>query len=113
MATDSSGNRRSTRKNVRHPLIPYFIDGTNPNFKLEKNEIGIMIINGVPKLVIGDGVSTVDELEQFITINQKDHNVIIGESAPSDTSKMWFDTTNEMWKHYNGSDWVSVKAVWA
>lgn len=70
MITDSSGNRRSRKRNVRNPVIPYFIDGSNPDFRLDKNEIGLRIINGAPRLVIGDGLSTISELEKYTIINQ-------------------------------------------
>ena len=70
MITDSSGNRRSRKRNVRNPVIPYFIDGSNPDFRLDKNEIGLRIINGAPRLVIGDGSSTISELEKYTIINQ-------------------------------------------
>ena len=70
MITDSSGNRRSRKRNVRNPVIPYFIDGSNPDFRLDKNEIGLRIINKVPRLVIGDGSSTISELEKYTIINQ-------------------------------------------
>ena len=70
MITDSSGNRRSRKRNVRNPVIPYFIDGSNPDFRLDKNEIGLRIINRVPRLVIGDGSSTISELEKYTIINQ-------------------------------------------
>ena len=70
MITDSSGNRRSRKRNVRNPVIPYFIDESNHDFRLDKNEIGLRIINGAPRLVIGDGSSTISELEKYTIINQ-------------------------------------------
>ena len=70
MITDSSGNRRSRKRNVRNPVIPYFIDESNPDFRLDKNEIGLRIIDGVPRLVIGDGSSKISELEKYTIINE-------------------------------------------
>ena len=36
-----------------------------------------------------------------------------GTSAPSNTStgKLWYDTTNSVMKHYDGSNWVVVSST--
>lgn len=40
--------------------------------------------------------------------------VYIGDTAPSNTKLLWIDTASgNITKFYNGSSWVTTKAVWA
>lgn len=39
----------------------------------------------------------------------------VGDTAPSDTSLLWIDTTADTGglKYYNGTDWVHVPVAWS
>lgn len=40
--------------------------------------------------------------------------VFIGDTAPSNTKLLWIDTASgNITKFYNGSSWVTTKAVWS
>lgn len=38
---------------------------------------------------------------------------VVGSTAPTDTTKLWIDTSNRTLKFYRGSTWVSISAVYA
>lgn len=38
---------------------------------------------------------------------------VVSSAVPSDTTKLWINTNNRTLEYYNGSDWVSVRAVYA
>lgn len=65
MGEISSGNRR---RNIRNPVIPYLVDSDSSEFVLAKNEIGIKIVGGEPKIIIGNGEDPVDILEEYYMI---------------------------------------------
>lgn len=62
---DSGSNNVSRKRGVRLPVIPYFIDNDNSKFMLAKHEIGIKIVDGTLKFVIGTGSDPIKNLEEY------------------------------------------------
>lgn len=48
--------------------------------------------------------STYTTKEEFNTLKDRE-NIITSDTAPTDTSKMWFDTTSNLLKYWNGESW--------
>ena len=57
----------------------------------------------------GTGVVTLEALKEALSVNP----YIASATAPSDTTKLWIDTTNNTMKYYNGSGWIAVCGVYA
>lgn len=56
----------------------------------------------------GTGVVTLEALKEALSVSP----YIASETAPSDTTKLWIDTTNNTMKYYNGINWVAVRGVY-
>jgi hypothetical protein len=78
------------------------------------NTINENLQNKVAK-VIGKGLSTNDYTneEKAKLANLSGKGAFIGANSPEDTGLLWVDTTSGgVMKFYNGTAWVSTKAVW-
>jgi len=51
-----------------------------------------------------------------VTTNQTGGPCVVGNTAPTNVSQLWVDTssyTPGVLKYYNGSSWVAVTSVWS
>lgn len=77
-------------------------ENTYSNLDLDEGEIGYGTDTG--RLYIGLNGS-------LVALNEP--CFVVGTTQPTDTTKLWIDTTNNTLKFYNGSSWVSINAVFA
>lgn len=59
----------------------------------------------------GTGVTSIAALKTAMGLTSA--GFIISAAAPSDTTKLWINSTNSTMNYYNGSAWVAIRGVFA
>lgn len=76
-------------------------DGTTPKFDEVTIESDLTRTEGIPN---GTCIFFVDDTILHV---QKNTKVVSGSTVPSTTTPLWYDTSNNIIKYYNGSSWVT------
>lgn len=88
-------------------------NGTNPVGQLTGTGAVYATSNGNPTMGTlpvscgGTGATSLDALRTALGF------FVVQASAPSDTTKLWINSTNSTMNYYNGSSWVAILGVFA
>ena len=59
----------------------------------------------------GTGATSLDALRTALGLSTA--GFVVQPSAPSDTTKLWINSTNSTMNYHNGSAWVAIRGVFA
>lgn len=92
-------------------------NGANPVGQLTGTGAVYATSNGNPTMGTlpvscgGTGATSLDALRTALGLSTA--GFVVQASAPSDTTKLWINSTNSTMNYYNGSRWVAIRGVFA